>query len=84
LFIIDIVMPQMRGDELARQIRQRDPDVKVLYFTGFSDRFFEEKGMLWGNEAFIEKPATVKGLLESVSLLLFEHLHGPAGQASAA
>jgi two-component system, cell cycle sensor histidine kinase and response regulator CckA len=71
LFVLDFMMPQMRGDELARQLRRRDPDVKVLYFTGYSDRLFEDRQTLWEHEAFVEKPVTVKGLLEAVSLLLF-------------
>lgn len=38
LFVIDIVIPQMRGDELARRLRQRDHiNIKVLYFTGYPD-----------------------------------------------
>ena len=77
LFVIDIVMPQLSGDELARQLRGADPDVKVLYFTGYSHRLFKEKSTLWENEAFIEKPVTMNGLLEAVSLLLFGHTHGP-------
>jgi two-component system, cell cycle sensor histidine kinase and response regulator CckA len=78
LFVSDVMMPQMRGDELGRRLRQRDPDVKVLYLTGYSDRLFEERTVLWEHEAFLEKPVSVKGLLEAVSLLLFGHSHGPA------
>lgn len=78
LFIVDLVMPKMDGHELARQIRRADPDAKVLYFTGYADRLFREKPTLWRNEAFVEKPATVDGLLEAASLLLFGHTHGPA------
>jgi two-component system cell cycle sensor histidine kinase/response regulator CckA len=77
LFVLDVQMPRMRGDELARQLRQRNLDVKVLYFTGYSDRLFAERAVLWQNEAFIEKPVTLKGLQEAVSLLLFGHLNGP-------
>jgi CheY-like chemotaxis protein len=85
LCVVDLMMPQMRGDELARQLRQRDPDVKVLYFTGFSDRLFENRKTLWKHEAFIEKPVTVNGLLEAASLLLFGHTDGPvAGPSSVA
>ncbi len=77
LFVVDVMMPQMRGDELGRRLRQRDPDVKVLYFTGYSDRLFEDRKALWEHEAFLEKPVTVDGLLEAVSLLLFGHTDGP-------
>ncbi|HEY2153167.1 MAG TPA: response regulator [Vicinamibacterales bacterium] len=77
LFLVDVMMPVMRGDELARQLRHADPDVKVLYFTGYSDRLFKDKSTLWENEAFIEKPVTPKALLEAVSLLVFGHTQGP-------
>jgi two-component system cell cycle sensor histidine kinase/response regulator CckA len=75
--VVDVLMPHMSGDELARQLRQRDPDVKVLYFTGYSDQLFKEKITLWEHEAFVDKPLSGTGLMEAVSLLLFGHTHGP-------
>ena len=83
VYLLDVVMPQMRGDELGRRLRQREADAKVLYFTGYSDRLFAERPVLWEHEAFIEKPVTVTGLLEAVSLLLFGHTGGPAGHPPA-
>jgi two-component system cell cycle sensor histidine kinase/response regulator CckA len=79
VFMIDVVMPQMYGDELARQLRQRHPDMKVLYFTGYSDYLFKEKPTLWAKEAYLDKPATSRALLEAVSLVLFGHTNGPGG-----
>jgi two-component system cell cycle sensor histidine kinase/response regulator CckA len=76
LFVIDVVMPKMQGDELLRQIRQIEPDVKVLYFTGHSDRLFEPRHVLWEREAFLDKPVSMKGLLEAVSMSLFGHTQG--------
>lgn len=70
LLLTDVRMPEMTGDELARRIRQRNPQVKVLYLTGFSDQLFIDKGALWDGEAFLDKPSTAVGLLEAVSLLL--------------
>jgi CheY-like chemotaxis protein len=32
LFVIDVVMPGMRGDELGRQLMQRDPETKIPLF----------------------------------------------------
>ena len=69
--VTDVMMPGMTGDELARVLRQTEPALKVLYLTGYSDRLFKEKAMLWADEAFLDKPCTVKGLREAVSLLLF-------------
>jgi CheY-like chemotaxis protein len=77
VFVVDVMMPDMPGDELARRLRQMDPDVKVLYFTGHSDRLFNDKVTLWEHEAFVEKPLNGTGLSEAVSLLLFGHTRGP-------
>ena len=71
LLLVDYVMPDMLGDELARRLRRPQPDLKVLYFTAYSDRLFNARQMLWENEAFVEKPITLRGLLEAVSLMIF-------------
>jgi len=71
VLVTDVMMPGITGDELARQLRVSDRELKVLYLTGYSDKLFKEKSALWANEAFLEKPFTVKGLREAVSLLLF-------------
>lgn len=70
MLITDVMMPSIQGDELARRLRQTDPDLKILYLTGYSDRLFEERAVLWEDEAFLDKPVTAQGLLEAVSLLL--------------
>ena len=70
LLVTDMKMPRMEGDELASKLRQQDPDLKVLYLTGFADLLFKNKELLWDGEAYLEKPCTIDGLLEAVSLLL--------------
>ena len=77
ILVTDVMMPQMTGDELARQIRASTPEIKVLYLTGFSDRLFKEKVTLWADEAFLDKPCSAQGLLEAVSLLLFGRIDAP-------
>ena len=83
LLLVDVVMPNMTGEELARRLRQRDRDLKVLYLTGFSDRLFKEKVTLWEGEAFLDKPTSAKGLLEAASLLLFGHVKSEVGPPKA-
>lgn len=70
LLLTDLRMPRMTGDELAGRLRKRDPDLKVLYLTGYSDQLFRSKQTLWDGEAFLDKPCSISGLLEAVSLLL--------------
>ena len=67
LFIIDVMMPGMRGDELARRLHDRDPEIKVLYFTGYADQFFALRPTLRRNESVLVKPVTMADFLDAVS-----------------
>lgn len=67
LFVIDVMMPNMRGDELARRLRARDPDIQVLYFTGYADQFFALRPMLRENETVLVKPVSITEFLDAVS-----------------
>ncbi len=67
LFVIDVMMPRMRGDQLARRLHDRDPQIKVLYFTGYADQFFALRPMLREHETVLVKPVTMNQLLEAVS-----------------
>jgi two-component system, cell cycle sensor histidine kinase and response regulator CckA len=79
VLVTDVMMPQMTGDELARRLRQTEQrGLKVLYLTGFSDRLFKEKVTLWADEAFLDKPCGVQGLLQAVSLLLYDRVEVPS------
>lgn len=78
LLLTDVLMPRMTGDELARQIRGRDPNVKVLYLTAYSDRLFEAKVALDANEAVLEKPAPADMIRETIDLLLNDEYGAPA------
>jgi two-component system cell cycle sensor histidine kinase/response regulator CckA len=77
ILVTDVMMPQMMGDELARRLRLTLPPLKVLYLTGFSDRLFKEKVTLWQDEAYLDKPCSVKGLVQAVSLLVFGRVEMP-------
>lgn len=74
LLLTDVNMPQMTGDELARRLRHDEPALKVLYLTGYSDQLFRDKTTLWQDEAFLEKPCTIAGLLQAVALITMGHV----------
>ncbi len=74
LLLTDLIMPGMNGDEVARRLRRDEPDLRVLYLTGYSDRIFTDRSSLWEHEAFLEKPCTVKSLLQAVSLMMSGHI----------
>jgi two-component system, cell cycle sensor histidine kinase and response regulator CckA len=78
LVVSDVHMPSMSGPLFIEQLRRSEADLKVLYLTGYCDQLFDERGALWADEAFLDKPCTVQGLLESVALMLYGHLAPPA------
>jgi CheY-like chemotaxis protein len=79
LYLVDVAMPIMNGQELAAAIRSYHPSAKVLYITSYSDRLFQDRILLKESEALLEKPFTPEDLRAAVSLLLLGHLRGPRG-----
>jgi two-component system cell cycle sensor histidine kinase/response regulator CckA len=73
----DLDMPVMRGEEMAKKIRALRPDLRVLYVTAHSEQLFKERPELIDGEAFLDKPFTVRGLLEAVSLLKVGYIKEP-------
>jgi CheY-like chemotaxis protein len=53
LVVTDIVMPHMGGPELVRHVAARNPRLKVLYMSGYSDETLDYTGL---GAAFVEKP----------------------------
>jgi CheY-like chemotaxis protein len=84
LIVADVNMPDMTGPELTSRLRMRHPDIRVLYLTGFNEQLFAAKNVLWEGEAFLDKPATIDGLLQAVSLILYGSIVGTPGAAPAA
>ena len=80
LFVLDVMMPGMSGTELAARVRLQQPDAKVLFFTGYSERLFSGQRLLNENEAFLQKPVGIRELEEAASLILFGHLRGPSAE----
>jgi DNA-binding NtrC family response regulator len=70
LVIVDLMIPDMRGDELAQQILSANPGVRVLICSGYpinKDTFPDEQR---NRLAFLHKPFLPKMLLESVEKLM--------------
>ncbi|MEM1206349.1 MAG: ATP-binding protein, partial [Acidobacteriota bacterium] len=56
LLITDIVMPEMDGNELARRLTEGQPDLQILYISGYNPEAYERQGMLRPGEHFLQKP----------------------------
>ena len=72
LLLSDIVMPKMRGTELAKLAAEIRPGLKVLYMSGYTDTGILNGGGLPLGHAFIQKPFTPAALHEQVQKTLAE------------
>lgn len=66
LVITDLVMPGMNGQQLFEKISAGDPNLKVLYMSGYTDNILMEKGFLEEDVNFIHKPFAITHFLEKV------------------
>ena len=70
LLLTDVVLPGMKGPELARRICQRHPGVKVLFMSGYTGDALADQGDVQDPRAFIQKPFTARELLARVQEIL--------------
>jgi len=66
LLVTDVVMPQMSGKELADDLMQTHPNVKVLFMSGYSENAMVEQGILNSGHTFIQKPFTPEVLARKI------------------
>jgi PAS domain S-box-containing protein len=69
LLLTDVVMPGMRGKEVATRITAGHPLSKVLYISGHTDISIVNAGVLEAGIAFLAKPFTSQALLEAVDAM---------------
>ena len=72
MVLTDIVMPQMSGFELGRELIGRTPGLKILYMSGYRDNAYGANGE--APRAFLHKPFTPDLLLSKVREVLDSEL----------
>jgi PAS domain S-box-containing protein len=70
LVITDVVMTGMSGLALSRRLRRRQPDLKVLFMSGYTDNAIVHHGVLDPGTPFIQKPFTSHAIAEQVRAVL--------------
>src|ERR1017187_9253073 len=66
LVVSDVVMPEMDGPTLARELRRRNPDLKIIFVSGYAEDAFQKHLPDHGQYAFLPKPFTLKQLVAAV------------------
>jgi two-component system, cell cycle response regulator CpdR len=70
LLLTDIVMPEMDGIELARRATEIDPDLKVMFITGFAAVALNAAAQAPKDSKVLSKPFHLKDLVNEVDRML--------------
>jgi len=81
LVITDMMMPNMTGDRLARQLLQIRPDIPIILCTGYSERISEARAKWFGITKFVMKPLVMREIAETIRKTL-DHPPRPLAQTS--
>jgi two-component system cell cycle sensor histidine kinase/response regulator CckA len=66
LLVTDVVMPGMNGRALADRLLAKQPKLKVLYISGYTDSFIAGHGVLEAGTFLLHKPFTEEVLIRKV------------------
>jgi two-component system cell cycle sensor histidine kinase/response regulator CckA len=66
LVVSDVVMPEMDGPTLLKTMRERNPDLKIIFVSGYAEDAFEKSLPENQQFAFLPKPFTLSQLVAAV------------------
>ncbi len=66
LVVSDVVMPEMDGPTLLKELRRRDPEVKIIFVSGYAEEAFQKNLPEEEKYEFLAKPFTLKQLVSKV------------------
>jgi len=67
LVVSDVVMPEMDGPTLLRELRRRNPTLKIIFVSGYAEDAFQKHFPADGEQfTFLAKPFTLKQLVNAV------------------
>jgi len=66
LVVSDVVMPEMDGPTLLKAMRARNPDIKVIFVSGYAEDAFEKSLPENQQFSFLPKPFTLSQLVAAV------------------
>ena len=66
LLLTDVIMPGMNGRDLYKKLKEKRPNLKVLFMSGYTENVIAHHGVLEEDTEFIQKPFTIQSLADKV------------------
>jgi len=54
--LTDVVMPKLNGRQLADNLRSSQPDLKVIYMSGYTENVIADRGIIKPDMNYLTKP----------------------------
>ncbi len=70
LVTLDLVMPRANGLQIAGQLKDLHPEIKILACTTLDEEIYRDKALAAGIDDFLMKPFSKEDLLEKISKLI--------------
>jgi two-component system NarL family response regulator len=66
ILILDIAMPEMNGEQVARELRRHHPGLKIIALSGYTDRQFVRAMTKAGAKGYVVKSASGRELIHAL------------------
>jgi len=66
ILVLDIAMPEMNGEQVARELRHRLPELKIVALSGYTDRQFVRAMTRAGAKGYVVKSASGRELIQAL------------------
>ena len=70
LLLIDVILPEMNGRELARQLKNLAPAMQTVFMSGYTANVIVQHGVLEDGVHFLQKPFSAVDLCKTIRRIL--------------
>jgi two-component system OmpR family response regulator len=81
LIVLDVMLPDFDGFEVARRLRERADDTPILFLTARDTTEDKVRGLTLGGDDYVTKPFSVEELLARIATILRRFSRSGGGEA---